>query len=401
MSGWSTLSSGWQQNPKILEEILESLYVRGLYGLSDPLEKIIKDRDDEDINILGVGSPAVQDFRVWRDIQARLLGDNQENGFFVAEDAQGGNMKTNPYVREFFVKVESDAQVGTYNNSVQDTQALFADAGITNGFFRKATEYDPSIHDWTDRNDPMYTTGYASSGDILGPWLVEDIRLVLDRLLYIRCASSASLANTDHTTDGLGFDVANRFSAFGSATINRYDPEYGWESGLPDSETMDELDNRTAANYSTANATGWLNTTQATTARLSKSSSFIGTYDPANPNWSDIDSVTGSVGSRQVKLYAKTSESKLDDWPFPTDVNNIEKIIIIGDGGTESGQVEPLVVPIGGSARDVEAIYTASDTHTLSIPLSLPSPFSGGGIQIVWSTPVVLIMKIDAPYIAE
>jgi hypothetical protein len=51
-------------------------------------------------------------------------------------------------------------------------------AGITNGF-RRATTYPA---DWTDYNDPAYSYGQAKAGDIIGPWILEDLQRGIDVL---------------------------------------------------------------------------------------------------------------------------------------------------------------------------------------------------------------------------
>lgn len=51
-------------------------------------------------------------------------------------------------------------------------------AGITNGF-RRATNFNPAVNDWTDYNDPMYTNagyGFYRVGDIVGVWLFVDMQ---------------------------------------------------------------------------------------------------------------------------------------------------------------------------------------------------------------------------------
>ena len=48
-------------------------------------------------------------------------------------------------------------------------------AGITNGF-RRATSYDPAADAWTDYADPMYSYGTIQEGDVMGPWIVQDLQ---------------------------------------------------------------------------------------------------------------------------------------------------------------------------------------------------------------------------------
>ena len=57
--------------------------------------------------------------------------------------------------------------------------------------FRRATQWDPDVNDWTDFNDPMYTEaggggfGLADVGDILGPWIPVDLYRMDNELVWI------------------------------------------------------------------------------------------------------------------------------------------------------------------------------------------------------------------------
>ena len=65
-------------------------------------------------------------------------------------------------------------------------QTVLDNIDRTNGL-RRAKFYDPTIHDWTDPRDIMWTNSYAGSngwghiqaGDILGPWIIDDLQLAL------------------------------------------------------------------------------------------------------------------------------------------------------------------------------------------------------------------------------
>lgn len=56
--------------------------------------------------------------------------------------------------------------------------------------FRRATQWDPDVNDWTDFNDPMYTAehgggfGLADVGHILGPWIPVDMYLMFNELVW-------------------------------------------------------------------------------------------------------------------------------------------------------------------------------------------------------------------------
>ena len=63
-------------------------------------------------------------------------------------------------------------------------------AGVYTGGYRRATHYDPANDDWTDLADPMYTAaqtggfGIARSGDIIGPWIFDDLQKGLSALKW-------------------------------------------------------------------------------------------------------------------------------------------------------------------------------------------------------------------------
>jgi len=66
---------------------------------------------------------------------------------------------------------------------------FLVELGLTNGW-RAATSYDSATNDWRDFNDAMYdttitnTSYYAAAGEILGPWIVDDLQIALDGLRY-------------------------------------------------------------------------------------------------------------------------------------------------------------------------------------------------------------------------
>ena len=67
------------------------------------------------------------------------------------------------------------------------TLATFrAAAGLHSSGFRRAIAWDPTVDDWTDPNDPMYSHGLIQVGDILGPWIWVDLQAALKVLLWTR-----------------------------------------------------------------------------------------------------------------------------------------------------------------------------------------------------------------------
>jgi hypothetical protein len=92
-----------------------------------------------------------------------------------------------------------------WTNSLNYTLTSWVErAGLrTNGFiFRRATSWNVSVNDWTDKYDPMFLTnnayGYVTNGDIIGPWLFDDIQKGLTALSHTY-SSVQGLRNTSMT----------------------------------------------------------------------------------------------------------------------------------------------------------------------------------------------------------
>jgi hypothetical protein len=52
-------------------------------------------------------------------------------------------------------------------------------SGMSASGWRRATSYDPLVNDWTDVDDPMFEYGFMSEGDIIGPWILDDLQRIL------------------------------------------------------------------------------------------------------------------------------------------------------------------------------------------------------------------------------
>ncbi len=64
---------------------------------------------------------------------------------------------------------------------------FFAAAGLSSNGWRRAYSYDPATNDWRDVADPMYsytTTSVLDTGEILGPWIIDDLQMALDHMRY-------------------------------------------------------------------------------------------------------------------------------------------------------------------------------------------------------------------------
>ncbi len=73
--------------------------------------------------------------------------------------------------------------LATYTNFIQ----FSASAGLSSNGWRRATTYIRETDDWTDVEDPMWRRpengyGTARQGDIIGPWLIDDLQRALARM---------------------------------------------------------------------------------------------------------------------------------------------------------------------------------------------------------------------------
>jgi len=69
---------------------------------------------------------------------------------------------------------------------ITNTVQVFSAAGMSTNGWRKATVYDPDIHNWEDPYDAMWTNtvgngyGKIAEGDIFGPWILDDLQRSVD-----------------------------------------------------------------------------------------------------------------------------------------------------------------------------------------------------------------------------
>ena len=82
--------------------------------------------------------------------------------------------------------------------------------GLSNYGWRRASDWDPSVDDWTDLDDPMWARagnghGRIQTGDILGPWIVNDMQHAFDAMT-VRAISTTGKGHRRSAT-------ANTYSA--------------------------------------------------------------------------------------------------------------------------------------------------------------------------------------------
>lgn len=77
--------------------------------------------------------------------------------------------------------------------------------GSAQTHFRRASEWPD---DWEDWSDPAYSTGYASTGDILGPWILYDLQQSLNRLIWSVSWSTAIKDYRQYSGNGISAAAA-------------------------------------------------------------------------------------------------------------------------------------------------------------------------------------------------
>jgi hypothetical protein len=86
-------------------------------------------------------------------------------------------------------------------------------AGIHTNGFRRVTNgvaYDPDVNDWRDLDDPMYTYGFIQVGDILGPWVLDDLQKFFSVLQW----------TYDHNTGSGAVNAWSNMLCDGDSTIS-------------------------------------------------------------------------------------------------------------------------------------------------------------------------------------
>lgn len=73
---------------------------------------------------------------------------------------------------------------------------LYSRASMSPDGFSRAINWDPSVNDWTNINDPMYFAhGPIEAGDIIGPWIFKEIQQALSVLKWTAGSVGPDVAN--------------------------------------------------------------------------------------------------------------------------------------------------------------------------------------------------------------
>jgi len=195
-----------------------------------------------------------------------------------------------------------------------DEEFLLA-LGLTNGW-RKATSYDPATNDWRDLDDTMYGTGTNTSidivaGEILGPWIIDDLQKALGGLKYWVSFDNVVYADLSWVTNGLSVNYAY---SDGDSTNSWAEAKSNAETGFTPSLERAGLPSKYTRGYRFAFGItieyGWRARARSQSAKLLISNIYRGSNNTVN--------VLG--GTIRTAVYGD-EPSVVRDRPFTFDSN--------------------------------------------------------------------------------
>ena len=343
MQEWSEIGEDWmQRQPEIINEILESLYYRGFFGKDEP-------------TYYGSGNDKkniVNSWQLWRGIQNLIT--NTIGGTPELQNPNTSNMR-NRYVKvDEYGNPPLEHQWTSYRNA-----EVYEDAGIPDGFRRvwtKDTLFNPPEdgNDWSDFQEEYeddafmllllssgtlgnyawlygsepwwgwyadwgWTSGHewiivtrvicegfglAQVGDILGPWIVEDIRAFIEQLTTFIVSA---FRGTAEEKDNFALDFTMKQKRYSESKNPNTEPD-----------TWAALRDAVDANWP---AQGFTNTFIGTDARVSR---MRIAEQVTSSNW--------RLTATQRFMHIKTLEedSDTENWDFPVDVVTVKTVIGVG-----------------------------------------------------------------------
>jgi len=132
-----------------------------------------------------------------------------------------------------FLDTNAIAIAGTTNSLANWTLTSWREgSGVSSNGFRRATVYNPgSGDDWSVINGGMWTNagngyGYIQAGDILGPWVVDDIMRGMSTLIAVRYAANRgrvgwSISGSSLTSSAINLSEARDHTTYTNA-LNAY-----------------------------------------------------------------------------------------------------------------------------------------------------------------------------------
>ena len=109
---------------------------------------------------------------------------------------------TNLWVRKSQHPFDGDAAIDVYT-----TATLLSDAGLSASGWRRATEWVPGTVDGTWQNDVSFSYGQPEPGDILGPWIIDDLQKVFNVMLWTKASGDWPAIGSPYTRSGDGQDA--------------------------------------------------------------------------------------------------------------------------------------------------------------------------------------------------
>jgi len=201
----------------ILNEIIHAHNERWIFAnpslLDDPTS------DPLLLNEVQIGED-VQSVEFWEDMQTNVL--NVAKYYFRDDAVIAGTARSN-----------IDLELYLYDDF---NEKLFTAAGCVSGAefgFRRAPTLYPD--DWTDFDDANYEFGGIVYGDIIGPWLVDDLQRVLSVLTatfqrkWVAGTEYDITAVYEADEDETCAETRSAFEdAWDAESIDEYDYEDGW-----------------------------------------------------------------------------------------------------------------------------------------------------------------------------
>ena len=107
------------------------------------------------------------------------LGDSTESG-----PSQGDSIQSRTGTKIYTIQAWLEANVASFTSAdtpqgAYDVSLWRTEAGIHSSGFRRVSG-DSWPDDWTDDEDDAFSYGTAQQGDIIGPWLYDDLQKGLD-----------------------------------------------------------------------------------------------------------------------------------------------------------------------------------------------------------------------------
>ena len=216
--GWTTITQNVEWQPaSFVNEFQGAVLERSLAagGLTTSEWADISAGD----NIQGAEVSTPTQDRGWKKMQERLETMASPNvvlqtGFIVSHDANGASLGAGYYDERAVVR--------------WTLSAWRTASGIPSGF-RRATTLPA---DWTDYNDAAFSYGLMQVGDIIGPWIFQDLQDGLNTLVWTD-VKSPTWSREGENNEKDGSDTGATWAATKTATETAYDGDTSTSGAAP------------------------------------------------------------------------------------------------------------------------------------------------------------------------